>query len=66
MADIVLDVAINAVSKLLIEEYALFGGAVRHVEWIEKELRSMQGLLEQVEQTTFDQNAQELNDLAEK
>ena len=66
MAEVVLEVVSDALSKILIEEYALLGGAARQVEWIEKELRSVQGLLEQVEQSTYDQNAQELNDLAEK
>lgn len=67
MADLATEVITNQLSRLLIEEYAVLGsGHVRHVEWIERELRSMQGLLEQVEQITYSQNAQQLNDLADK
>jgi len=50
MAGFAVDWVVSGVAKLLIEEYAVLGDAARHVEWIEKELRSMLGLLEQIEQ----------------
>ena len=57
----------NALSKILIEEYAVLGsGTIRHVEWIERELRSMQGLLEQAGQRGYGEQEQEFNEWEEK
>jgi len=66
MADIAIDLVVSTVAKFLIEEYAVLGDAVRHVEWIEKELRSMLGLLEQVEQRGKAEQEQALTEWAEK
>ncbi|XP_058770170.1 disease resistance protein RPP13-like [Vicia villosa] len=65
-ADLAVDVVVSVVSKFLLEEYAVLGNAARHVEWIEKELRSMRGLLEQVEKKGNGEQTQELKDFAEK
>ncbi|XP_073223305.1 putative disease resistance RPP13-like protein 2 [Cicer arietinum] len=65
MAEIVLDVVASMVANFLIEEYAVLGDAVRHVEWIEIELRSMRGLLEQVEQRGDGEQEQALTEWAE-
>ncbi|XP_004496125.1 putative disease resistance RPP13-like protein 2 [Cicer arietinum] len=71
MADIAIDLVVSAVanslSKILIEEFALLGGGtVRRVEWIERELRSMQGLLEQVEQRGYGEHEQDYNEWEDK
>lgn len=58
----------NSLPKILIEEYEVLGsgGTVRHVEWIERELRSMQGLLEQAWQCGYGEREHELNEWEEK
>jgi len=66
MVDIEPEVVRVSLSKILTEGCALLEGASRQVEWIEKELRPVQGLLEQFEQSTYNQNAQELNEMAKK
>lgn len=73
MSDIGISLALSAVnvanglSKILIEEYAVLGsGTIRHVEWIERELRSMQGLLEQAGQRGYGEQEQEFNEWEEK
>jgi len=73
MADFGISLAIsvanvaNSLSKILIEEYAVLGGGtIKHVEWIERELRSMQGLLEQAGQRGYGEQEQEFNEWEEK
>ncbi|KAJ1435796.1 Virus X resistance protein-like, coiled-coil domain [Sesbania bispinosa] len=70
MAEIAINFVVSAVanrlSKVLIQESAELGGVVRDVQWIERELRSMQGFLEHVEQRGYGEAAQELNEWAEK
>ncbi|MCI23034.1 LRR and NB-ARC domain disease resistance protein, partial [Trifolium medium] len=66
MASIAVDVVVSVVAKLLIEEYGVLGDTARHVEWIEKELRSMRGLLEQVEHHRYGEQEQAFNEWAEK
>ncbi|CAJ2629356.1 unnamed protein product [Trifolium pratense] len=57
----------NKLSKILIEEYAVLGsGTVRQVAWIERELRSMQEMLEQVGQHGYGEQKQDLNEWEEK
>ncbi|KAK2457401.1 disease resistance protein RPM1 [Trifolium repens] len=57
----------NNLSKILTEEYAVLGsGTVRQVAWIERELRSMQGLLEQVGRRGYGEQEQDLNEWEEK
>ncbi|MCI33310.1 putative disease resistance RPP13-like protein 2-like, partial [Trifolium medium] len=52
---------------ILIEEYTVLGsGTARQVAWIERELRSMQGLLERVGHRRYGEKEQELNDWEEK
>ncbi|CAL5209031.1 unnamed protein product [Lathyrus oleraceus] len=65
MAGLAVDFVVSVVAKVLVEEYAVLGDAARHVEWIEKELRSMRGLLEQVEQRGDGEQAQELKEWAD-
>lgn len=65
-AGIAVDVVVSVVAKFLVEEYAVLGDTARHVEWIEKELRSMRGLLEQIEQRGDGEQEQELKEWAEK
>ncbi|XP_058770168.1 disease resistance protein RPP13-like [Vicia villosa] len=62
-----LSVVANSLSKILIEEYTLLGsGTMRRLEWIERELRSMHGLLERVGQRRYGEQEQELNEWEEK
>ncbi|CAL5208482.1 unnamed protein product [Lathyrus oleraceus] len=62
----VLSQVANRLSAYLIDEYAVLTGDVRQVEWIEKELRSMQGWLEHVEQHGYSRQEQALNEWADK
>ncbi|KAJ1404765.1 Virus X resistance protein-like, coiled-coil domain [Sesbania bispinosa] len=52
----------NRISKVLIQESAVLGGVIRHVEWIERELRLMQAFLE----VEHGEEAEELNKWAEE
>ncbi|XP_058770148.1 probable disease resistance RPP8-like protein 4 [Vicia villosa] len=62
-----LSVVANSLSKILIQEYTLLGsGTIRRLEWIERELRSMHGLLERVGQRRYGEQEQELNEWEEK
>jgi hypothetical protein len=65
MASLAVDVVLSTVTTFLIEEYGVLGNTVRHVEWIEKELRSMRGLLEQVKQHGYGEQEQAFNEWAD-
>ncbi|GAU16965.1 hypothetical protein TSUD_37230 [Trifolium subterraneum] len=57
----------NSLSNILIEEYTVLGsGTARQVAWIERELRSMQGLLERMGHRRYGEKEQELNEWEEK
>ncbi|PNX73417.1 LRR and NB-ARC domain disease resistance protein, partial [Trifolium pratense] len=66
MASVAVESVVAVFTKFLIEEYAVLAEAGKHVEWIEKELRSMQGLLEQVEQRGDGEQEQALKEWADK